>query len=69
MAANPNGFGYWLRDGAILPPYTLGKVGGTAMFGYWLRDGALIYPAAIQPAAVPSQQGLMLMFPAAVMRI
>jgi len=62
LAANPNGEGYWLRDGAVIFPALLGKVAGTADENYWLRDGSVIFPAEIQPAASPSTQGLLVWF-------
>ena len=68
MAANPNGFGYWLRNGSILRSQTLGKVAGTADFSYWSRDGSIVYPAAIQPIPAVSEQGINVMIAAAVMR-
>src|ERR1035437_2367283 len=51
MAANPNSFNYWLRQGSVFVQYTLGKVAGTADSLYWERAGTIAYPADIQPAS------------------
>lgn len=62
MAANPNNFNYWLRNGSVLPPYTLGNVAGTARFDYFERNGTIMFPAAIQPSGTYTKGNFFLLF-------
>lgn len=53
MAGNTNTLNYWLRNGAILPPYMLGATANTTDLDYWLRAGTVIFKAAIPTPSTP----------------